>query len=336
MEASEITNIPIDRPELLFKDPSTIKDDFKALAKKWHPDHSGGMADVFAHINILYEEAKTKSNLLWDNGTVVDMTTITGARFRMKYQYRNTFELGTYYVSRTTLMYVVNKRHKEIFNNALYTMKPVFPDNKMATELKRFLPDLNTTLELKDHLVMVLNKTPDVVPLRWVIEKYGKVPPKQAAWMLSSILNLCCALQVSGGTHNEISPDTLFVSIKHHSGLLLGGWWYSGKEGDKLELVPARTHKHMSRAALIEKKHSLALGIDLAKATIAEVLGDASGVGLRKDPDIPPEFISFLLQPVSDNDAFKVYKQWKSTVLPSMKYKKEFILWDIPQKDLLS
>jgi len=117
---------------------------------------------------------------------------------------------------------------------------------------------------------------------------------------------------------------------------LLGGWWFSGKEGDDLKIVPARTHKHMSRGALVKKKHNLSLGIDLAKATIAEVLGDASGVGLRTNPDIPPEFISFLLQPTSDKDAFTVYKQWKLKVLPSMSYKKQFILWDIPQSDLLS
>ncbi len=65
--------------------------------------------------------------------------------------------------------------------------------------MKVFLPDLNTTLELQDWYAMVLNKTPDVVPLRWAVDHFGKIPPKQAAWILSSMLNICCGIQVAGG-----------------------------------------------------------------------------------------------------------------------------------------
>lgn len=335
MNAKEILAVPIEHPELLFRDPHTIKQDYKKFAAVWHPDKRTGDSDVFAHINELHIHAESKTGSgAWDNGTVLSLITNTSKFFRMPYKFKYAFELGTYYVNTKSVLYLINKEHKAFFDNACLQQKLTLPA-KVADEMSKFLPKVKTTLELAGYYVLVLEKTPDVVPLRWVVQRFKKVPPKQAAWMTSAILNLCCCLQVAGVAHNDISLDSVFVSIKHHGGLLLGGWWYSGKVGHAMKHLPVRTYGILPHKIKTAKKHDITTSITSGKATIMEALGNVSGTKLRTDKDIPEAFVNWLLAP-SGSEPVPEYRRWKSEVLPAMGYKPEFILWDIPQEQLLT
>jgi len=336
MNKTEILDIPLNTPGTLFTDPTQIKERFRELAQTWHPDKPSGDTDVFAHITTLHELALSKMKEgVWDTGTMFTGTSIKGAKFKLPYKFKKDFELGTYYVNSTKLLYLIDKKHKKRYDNAIQCMKPVFPSDNVKKEISRFLPILKATVELKDHYSLVLEKTPDVVPLRWVVEKFNKVDPKQAAWMTSAILNICCGLQTAQMVHNDISLDSVFVSIKHHSGLLLGGWWYSGKQGSRMVNVPERTYNMMPNKIRTAKVHAMQMSLITCKATIMEILGNASGPKLRIDKKIPKSFIDWLLSP-SNLSPIKAYQQWKNEVLPLMKYKKEFVKWEIPEEELLT
>lgn len=291
---------------------------------------------MFAHITLLHDQALLLAKApSWDNGVSITSTATNGKKYSIKYKFKMGFELGTYYVSDTVIAYIIDKKHKYLFDTAIYNMKPVFRDSRLANEMNRFLPALNTTFETEDNYVVVLNKKEDTVPLRWVMQKYGKVDPRQAAWMMSAILNICCGLQIAGIVHNDISLDTVFVSIREHSAMLLGGWWWSGKTGHEMKSVPVRTFKMLPTNVKKDKRNSIALSITLSKVTIMEVLGGTSGPNLRSNKNIPGPFVDWLISP-SGTEAIVAYQQWKTKALPAMKYKKEFILWDVPQTELLT
>jgi len=336
MNKTDILGIPLNTPGTLFPDPTQIKEKFRKLAQIWHPDKPSGDTDVFSHINKLHYLAIAKMEEgLWDTGTMFTGTSIKGAKFKLPYKFKKDFELGTYYVNSTKVLYLIDKKHKKLYDNAIQCMKPVFPSDRVKKEISRFLPILRGTVELKNHYTLILETTPDVVPLRWVLEKFKKVDPKQAAWMTSSILNICCGLQTAHMVHNDISVDSIFISIKHHSGLLLGGWWYSGKQSSRMINVPERTYNMMPNKIRSGKGHEIQMSLITCKATIMEMLGNASGPKLRLDKDIPKPFIDWLLSP-STMSPIKAYQQWKNEVLPLMKYKKEFVTWEIPEKELLT
>lgn|GEM_PF-6159183 len=61
--AEFILDTPLDHPERIFSSPSTMRDEYKILAKKWHPDVVGDLGSaeaVLAHINVLFKNAKDK------------------------------------------------------------------------------------------------------------------------------------------------------------------------------------------------------------------------------------------------------------------------------------
>lgn len=336
MNADYIKSIPLETPGVLFKYQDSIKQAYKDLAKVWHPDKSTGDADVFAHITQLYNNALEMAKAShWDTGSTLALSTTKGTKYSMRYKYKQEFELGTYFVSDTVITYMIRQEYSSLVETAIQNMKPVFPDKKMEAELSRFLPSINIVVDTTDHRFIILNKTKEVVPLRWVVQHFDKVDPRQTAWMTSALLNLCCGMQVSGVVHNDISLDSVFVSLKYHSVCLFGGWWWSGRDGAPMTSVPKRTFQMLPTKVKNKKQNSVITSMTLSKATIREAMGSLSGPSLRTNKDIPVPFVDWLLSPCN-SDAIATYIEWKSKVLPAMKYKREFVLWDVPQKELLT
>lgn len=322
--AEFILSIPVTEPERLF--PASfdgIKNEFLSLIKEWHPDHNNSpqASEVVQHLLDLKVSANKKlTGGLWQVPGQVEILTMKGKKFNFSFRSKHDIEIGTMYVGNKHVLFVIQKQHKTLYENGLKHMRDfVFGSTEMRKEMEKYLPKIKWTEEGLDYYYVLLTKSSDVVLLRDLVKHYnGKIPPKHVGWIISSVLNIGCYLSWAQTAHQAINIDTVFVSPKQHSGLLLGGWWYAMKEGESLRgrSLPAQSAALMSTAQLRARTAAIQLDQDLIRALGRELLGDASGTMLRASNDLPQEIINWA-KGTSTKGALDSYKQWKAVLVKS-------------------
>lgn len=323
MSSSEILNIH--EPEKIFSgDKALLKKEYRHLAMIWHPDRrrKRDATKVFPHINSLFTSAmeKLNSNIRSAPGltTLIDKT---GRTFRFRFHKRCVFELGEMMVGDSYMAYVVESDHKAYFDNAVRKIGNfTYASNVMKTEVSRYLPEILKVFETSDNChVLVLKKEKDLIRLRDILDHfknsvYPAQWPRHAAWIQSTLHNLSCYLDYAGLTHNDISPDTYFISPANHSGSLLGGWWYAERTGQQLKGVPLRTYNLMSMDITGNRTANPRTDLELIRAVGRELLGDAEGMSLSRTGKAPETMTSWLRLP-STGDAVTDYRLWRKSVL---------------------
>jgi hypothetical protein len=282
---------------------------------------------VLNHVISLYKQALKKvSTGEWleeipkveDNPLKIErFETIDGLKVQIPYMKKREFDLGQMCISETQIVFEVENQYKDLFDSAHYRMKSFkFMNEKMANEMMRYLPQPESVFKTKKSHVMILRKTPDQVLLADLIEYLGGrvVPIPHIGWILNSLYNVACYLQWSGLVHNGISPETVFVSPTKHSCMILGGWWFSKREGDKLTALPTDLIKFIPSDVIRTKTAKSKTDLELIKATGRAVLGDAVGAHLKLDKKLPEGIIKWLELP-SSGEAVKDYGTWKREVI---------------------
>lgn len=296
-------------------DADRAKQQWRELAKEWHPDRNEGnprASEVFAHVNSLYDAAVERlAKGLWEAEGLLKLKTKSGSALSVTYFRKLSFELGQMYVGEDHVTYLVDKDHRDLFNNAeAITRNFHYGSERMREEVSRYLPASVGLFELSDdRLGMRVPKTPDLLLLRDVLAHFGNtIDPKHVAWIQNTLHNLSCYLSWSGMVHHNIGPDTYFVSPEYHSGALLGGWWYAAKKGKKLTQLPKRTFDYLPWKARTRKEAHPQTDLELIQATGRELLGDITGVRLEKT-GVPKQMATWL-QAAANGDAVDSYKQW--------------------------
>jgi len=330
MTAAEI--LKISRPEWLFTGtPEENKQKHRDLAKQWHPDvnKSADAEHVFQHISHLWEQAEKKiADGCWGFAGVIDLYSYASDRaLRLKYHTKHPFELGEFYIGDTSVVYVVDKEHKDLYDNGRRAIGEIkYPSKKVEEECSRYVAHIKYDFTSKDgNLVLIVDKTPDMFLLKDVVKHFGTLHPTQAAWIMSTLFNLGCFLWISGITHNDISLDTYFISPEKHSGALLGGWWYSTPRGEKLKQVPRRTFDYLPWKVRSTKKASRLTDQELIRLVGRELLRGSSGV---------PEAMREWLDAIASEDAITAYSTWSNEVLTKSFGKRRFVKMDLNAETL--
>jgi hypothetical protein len=310
MTLADLTKIT--HPEDLFEgDLDKAKAKYRELAKQWHPDVNKDPSAplAFQHINTLYDQAVEKIEKgTWRGKSVLKFLSEHGQTYEIKYLVSHPFELGQMYVGDTHVTYIIEKQYKDLVEysqNAYKFFK--FGDDKMKNEITRYLPiGVQGLTGVDGRILQKMTKTPDLLLLRDVLNHFGgKIDPKHAAWIGSSLHNLAAYMNYTGLVHHDISPDTYFISPEHHSGALLGGWWYCRAKGSALTHLPVRTMDFLPWKVQVEKKASVQTDQELIRATVRELLGDVHGTTLKD----PKEMVEWLKLP-SGKDPVANYKDW--------------------------
>ena len=298
-------------PELLFSEgnKTTIEKEYKELAKRYHPDISKNNDGVFAHIGKLHQEAiKHVEQGIWEIPGIFVFKNTAGVKYQIKYKYRAPFEFGRMYGGDSILAYLIDKQYKDFYINAKRRIKNLtYASDRMRKEFERCLPTIKYEGMTEDHYVLVISKTPDVVPLRGLQLMHKKgLDPKQVAWIMSSLHNMLCYLSWAGISHLNINLDTYFVSYHYHTGLLLGGWWYCTPIQDRIEYVPRHTIKLMSSKSRETKKATHHIDTELIKSIGRELMG--TYMSKKEYPELEP-MINWLLLPANKNPR-KQFQSW--------------------------
>lgn len=298
------------------------KTKYKELVKEWHPDSNKNpkAQEVFQKITELYNAAlELFKQGTWEKTNYILISKKDGKRIALNYDTVFDFELGTCYVTKTKIVYVLGSDKKKYFDNALVRIKSLkYADKRMEETLKRCMPKIYQTFQTNnDEYIIVLDKTADVYPLKNVFEYFDdKIVDRHVAWITSRLCNLTCFLKYNGIVHNGININNCFVSPEHHSILLLGGWWYTTKENEKMIGTTKDIFSVMSVTAKGNKKSSYLTDLESVKLLGRQLLGETNCRKLSLDSTIPKAFINFLVSGSGD-DAYKEYAKWDKALTDS-------------------
>lgn len=310
LTAEAILAIPIGAPFRLFpKDAKERHQQFRVLAKIWHPD-AGGRPEVFAHISALYDAAENPKP-----ANVLAIVAKDGKKYNLQYKKMHRFELGSLAIGHEIAAFIIDRAHENLVLNGLRSIGSIrYPDNRMKEQHSRFVPFVERVVETETQFVIIIKKTPDTVLLRDLITHLGAMDPKHVAWVVSSLLNLNCFYEISGFCHNGLSVDTVFVSPQFHAAFPLGGWWYALEVGKTLKFLPPSSHAIAPRDVLRTKKADHRIDLESVRAIARTCLGDSAGGALIGS--LPKPLSSFLRLP-APKSPIKDYANWEKVLVDS-------------------
>lgn len=336
LTAEQILAVPKDKPESVFS-ADNFAHEYAVARGIWHPDRNANplAKDVFSHLTELNASAvkKTAENA-WEGPSIVKWRGHT-SKYELAYLRATPYELGVVYDTNTKVLFLNHLTHKNLSANYLEVAHNLkYGSDKMRDEFARLMPSIQLTVEVENTAIM-LRKTPDVLPLRAVLNHLGgSLPATHVAWIISRLQNIAAFLQFNELSHQALSLDTLYISPEFHTVLPLGGWGYSKHFGKRVSDVPAALLPFYPKVLLEDKTAHPKTDQALIKALGLQLLGDPTGTGsgLRGRADIPLPMLEFL-QGVPAGDAFLAFSKW-SKVLEASFGARKFVELKVSASDI--
>lgn len=326
LDREALMAIPPTHPARLFSGPDAVEVEGRELMKRWHPDVAGGDEDVFKHIGLLLAAAKRQRDLgAWDEPGLKRLLGIDGKRYNIRYVREFDVGLGYGYIGQGIVAYIFRRGGLGTAETKRTIDAFRFPNSVFEAGLRPKLPKIKAMFETADSEVLVIEKPEASYRLRDLIDHCGgKLEPRIMAWVMSQIMDLTCWLQFSNMTHNDISPDSIFVlpdgpsgTRSGHTAHLIGGWWFAVPAGERMRAIQTnRTVQNLSSDVVHSKRASLRTDLGLARLTGREMLGDATGGRMATDTALPRPLVDWL-RLASDGDARADYREWEERILPS-------------------
>jgi hypothetical protein len=341
ISAEMILSISLDRPDKIYTGNSEIeiKKIYRALSAKWHPDkHIVDKVDtnaVFIHIKSLYEKAieKLKDGSL-GKGKNIKYTDVLGKSYIYEYITVNDFEMGKYYICDEYIVWEFQKDYQLNARSGIEKLSKLkYINDKMKKEFQKMIPEISLVIDCNNSYVVIMRKNKDLINLKDLLKFYKEIPSNHVAWILSTMYNLICFLHYNKLMQGGLTLENYYVNPKTHEGCLIGGWWFSHNENDKLIILPSIAVDIAPISMLNEKKAKLSLDLEMIKLIGRQLLGDSTGVYLLKNKEIPKRLINWL-RDSSVNTALKEYQIWFDDVLKNSFGVRRFIEMKINSNDI--
>jgi len=141
LSGSEILSIT--HPGFLF-DKSKFHEEYKLLAKKWHPDLSKypDANIVFAHINDLYDKlSKTDTDHIFVSRDYIQFQSADNKQYKMKITTHHKFDLGDMYINDTAILFLFEKKYQKFYDNFKRSVPNLkYPRPDLEAEFKKYFP----------------------------------------------------------------------------------------------------------------------------------------------------------------------------------------------------
>ena len=314
-------------PEEIFSGPDAVEKEYKAFAKRFHPDlkTSESNEKTFKNLNELHAKAKQKIKIgLWEIPGQLDLEASDHTKYRIRYVKDFTSGVATGYVGKRIVAYVFDQKYSDVADAAIRTVSSfTFPSDEVKKGMLHYLPVLKKHFKTTDgRTVLIYSKNEDQLRLKDVLDFYhGKIDPKHVAWIMSRLCNFVCWLQkcnkIGGITHNDLSVENIFICPEMHTITVIGGWEHSVPSGSRMARVQTgRTVAVMPQSVKNSKIADIKTDLVLIRNLGLELLGDATGMSFIKDTTVPASFSSWLRE-APTGDPVKEYKRWDKVLKAS-------------------
>lgn len=316
--------------EIFKNDVIKNKEIYKILVKQFHPDinNDSRAEQAFKNIQTLYDEAKMKiKNGTWQTDKKIYLTSISGKKVSLKYLSVKSFELGKIYIADTHILYLIDKKYKRYYENAIKQIKSLkYKDSDMKNIFEKLVPKIKDSFETSNgEYVIVLTKSPNEYMLSdLLIKNKSKLTDRHVAWIISRLNNINCFLSYNNIVHNGITVDNCFINPDNHTISLYGGWWYSVLENQKMI---GTTSEIFSIMPIKNKTEKIA-----SRTTDTESIKYLAKKILYNEKSTPKPFIYWLNLGASNN-AIEDFKSWDDALIKSYG-KRTFVSLDISKENI--
>lgn len=335
-----ILNTTVAQPEKIFSGTELeLKKIYKKLSLLWHPDKQSdgkNTNEIFTHIHDLYQSAlkKARDGTLGTSLHALNITSVEGSQFVFRYKKQKKFEMGNYYIANSFVLWVFNKDFmKEIKESMTNLRKISYADDKMKSAFSKYIPEIHKEIETKEEYILVLKKPESFLNLGDILSYYKKMPARHTAWIMSRLYNLACFLNFNKIMHGSINLDNCFINPETHEVMLLGGWWYSKGEGEKLSMLAKEAYDIAPVSLMNTKKAQMMLDLALIRKLGRILSGDVSGNNLKNDKDIPSAMAEWL-RSVHSGNAVEQYTEWYNEILEKSFGERKFVEMKVKAEDL--
>jgi hypothetical protein len=330
---TELELLAKQNPEDVFpNNADEAKSLYHKLARVFHPDQNFGRDAAFKHLVDLHTRAQALIAAgIWESRDSVQLALRDGKQIKWHFLEKKAFELGTLYICKEHAIYVVDSQHKKLVDNAVAVHDNFqFASNIMRTEFEKYLPAPPTVFEAADGRFIVRYKKPEeYVLLSDVIKHYGQMDVRHTNWVMNSLFNMGCYLSYTRIVHNNISPESFFISPSNHSCLLLG-WWYCKPQDSTIEAVPKRTFNILPWDVRQKKKAIPTIDLECIRSIGRELLGDATGRHYTVRVD---DAVGKWLREIANESAVNHYKSW-SKLIERIFGPRKFVAMNLTQNEL--
>lgn len=304
--------------QLLPGDNAAVKRRFGELVRVWHPDHCSrpDARDVFQHI-VKCRDARLRG----EEGLqrMVFTRTRPGPdqkpKFALDYIHSARTECGAVFVSYDNVSYLVEPGHAAFAEPAV-NMRWQFPDAKVEAEMTKYLPRRNRAEHTEQGLLLVYKRNSDQMLLSDLLAyeaKQGRtIPHRHVMWMISSLLNTCCYLEIQKTSHCALLPHYLLVSPDMHAVALTGPPMYATPFGQRPKAVPKEVLAAWPRLRAPDTviENSL-LDLTMVRLLARRALGQSNVALLARDTSLPEGLRQWVCSP-APKSALKDYTAWEA------------------------
>ena len=123
---------------------------------------------------------------------------------------------------------------------------------------------------------------------------------------MNSLYSIVCFINYNGLTHNGITVDSCFISIKNHYVSLLGGWWYAVKSGKALLDIPKEISSMLSYKCNQSSKANSILDLESIKLIGRILLCNNTDTILSSEINIDSNLMIWLEENSTDNHLMNI------------------------------
>ena len=159
---------------------------------------------------------------LWRSAETTACRTADGSDVEIQHIYRAEEDGVAVYTARRNVIFLFPRGRADDAGRFVDSVNQLTYPSADIKNLSQYFPVITGSFPLEDgRTMLVLAKQEELYPLA----AFGSLPPVHAAWIVSRLENLCCALAYSGLAHGGISLESVFINARTHEAYLLGGWW---------------------------------------------------------------------------------------------------------------
>lgn len=303
---------------IMFDNPSNtteLKKKYRIIAKRYHPDTYKD-DKAFKNIGDRYREAIEYFEISCGSTSgmgsaskvsdkVLAVRDRQGKGFDLQYIRKDETGGNTVYTSKSKICLKFETDNKELYENYLKAYKDIdYPNDEVKKSLSICFPKNVKTVEGVDGYYIIMDRTPEVISLRQILDYYEKTGKtwenkyRHCVWIINRIYNMACLMRANEKVFNGFDCENLYVSPKYHTTLLLNGWQYC-VENEKKMIGTTQDIFDIMSITCKDKK-------------LAEYRTDTESVRMigRElfDKDAPKEFREFFEKAGSDD----AIKDWQS------------------------
>jgi len=284
--------------------PHNWEQEFKKLVMKYHPDkwNDPRATDVISKLTGLKQDFIKGWNLTDDNGVYISNGYVHS------------------WIGDEKVRKLCTTKRKEFFKKLSF----VYEKDALNHFLKYLCPEPAT--ENNTQTKIITDKR--FIPLSKVHTLLQSDPNRyrHVNWIFSRMVEFCAMTSSIEINHMGINPDSVFIDPKDHS-IKVMTFYHSTPFGKKIETISGRWSTFYPADVFAKKISFPGIDITLAKKTAIYLLGDNSGSGvmLRRNKDINPHVLEYLMTP--ETDGRDAMPNWRKVLKNN--FKSEFLTLNI-------